>query len=262
MAGKIPKIIHYCWFGKAKKSKLIEECLLSWKKYLPDYQIIEWNEKNSDLSHPFVKQAYSKKKWAFVSDYVRLQKLYEHGGIYLDTDMMVIKGIDVFLDHNCFFGAEDENLISVGIVGATANNQFIKKCLMHYDLIDFEVNLAMTITIPSIVTKIFRKENNYNNTFKSIIGLDDVTIYPVDFFYPISFYERNDVNNYISYIKPNTYMIHLWNSSWFEYSEFHDIRNRDYLKGFNKVRKKVIKERRIEMKYILKIASCIKQSLM
>lgn len=261
MTAKIPKIIHYCWFGNTKKSTLINECILSWKKYLPDYKIIEWNEKNSDLSHPFVKQAYSKKKWAFVSDYVRLQKLYEYGGIYLDTDMMVLKGIDVFLDNDCFFGAEDENLISVGIVGSTVQNKFIKKCLMRYDFIDFDLNLATTITMPSIVTKIFRQVNNYKNSFKSTITLGDVTIFPVEFFYPISFYERHEINNYISYIQPNTYMIHLWSSSWFEYSEFHDIRNREYLKGFKKIRNKIMKERRIEMKYIVKIASCIKYSL-
>lgn len=257
----IPKVIHYCWFGKTKKSKLINECILSWKKYLPDYQIKEWNEKNSDLSHHFVKEAYKSKKWAFVSDYIRLQKLYEFGGIYLDTDMMALKKIDIFLENDCFFGAEDLNLISAGIIGSIAKNEFIKKCLMYYDSIAFDVNKVTTITIPSIVTKIFREVNTYNKSFECIVTLGNVKIYPLEFFYPISFYERHDINNYINYIQPNTYMVHLWSSSWFEYSEFHDIRNREYLKGFKKVRDKIIKERRIEMKYIIKIASCIKQSL-
>ena len=85
----IPKIIHYCWFGGSTKPKLVKDCILSWKIFFPNYEIIEWNEKNSDLNEPFVKAAYNLKKWAFVSDYVRLTKVYEYGGLYLDTDMLI-----------------------------------------------------------------------------------------------------------------------------------------------------------------------------
>ena len=92
----IPKIIHYCWFGKKTKPEKIEELILSWKKILPDYQIIEWNENNCDISisPEYVKTAYELKKWAFVSDYFRLKALYEFGGIYLDTDVEIIKKFD------------------------------------------------------------------------------------------------------------------------------------------------------------------------
>ena len=89
---KIPKIIHYCWFGKGKKSELIEKCIASWKKYLPDYKIIEWNESNFDInSNIYCKEAYENKKYAFVSDYVRLYAVYNYGGIYFDTDLEVLK---------------------------------------------------------------------------------------------------------------------------------------------------------------------------
>ena len=84
----IPKVIHYCWFGRNPKPRLAEKCLASWRKYCPDYKIIEWNEDNFDIgSNLYVKQAYESKKWAFVTDVVRLQVLYTHGGIYMDTDI-------------------------------------------------------------------------------------------------------------------------------------------------------------------------------
>src|SRR5690554_2001513 len=103
----IPKTIHYCWFGNKKKPKIVEECIVSWHKVLSDYEIKEWNETNVDLNGTFVKFTYSKKKWAFVSDYVRLSVLYNHGGIYLDTDMLFLKPLDSFLENDLFFGAEE-----------------------------------------------------------------------------------------------------------------------------------------------------------
>ena len=85
----IPKVIHYCWFGNKKKSKLIRDCILSWKYYLPDYEIIEWNERNSDLSIPFVKEAYKLKKWAFVADYIRLKVVVLHRFVDFKVNYLV-----------------------------------------------------------------------------------------------------------------------------------------------------------------------------
>ena len=99
----IPKIIHYCWFGKNPLSDLAKKCIDSWKKYCPDYEIIEWNEENFDInSNVYVKEAYDSKKWAFVTDYVRLYALDKCGGIYMDTDVELLKGIDVFLENEAF----------------------------------------------------------------------------------------------------------------------------------------------------------------
>ncbi len=106
----IPKKIHYCWFGRNPKNTLIRKCMDSWKKHLPDYEIIEWNEDNFDVqSVRYVREAYEAKKWAFVSDYVRLWALKEYGGIYLDTDVEVFKGFDRFLEHGFFSGFENYN---------------------------------------------------------------------------------------------------------------------------------------------------------
>lgn len=113
----IPKTIHYCWFGRNPKPELAEKCIESWKKYCPDYEIIEWNEDNYDIqSAPlFVRQAYEAKKWAFVTDYVRLQVVYEHGGVYFDTDVEVIKSIDDLLRYNAFFGIQYGAKVNTGL---------------------------------------------------------------------------------------------------------------------------------------------------
>ena len=104
MVNKIPKIIHYCWFGKKDKPDIVNHCINSWKKVLDDYEIIEWNEDNFDVeSNTYVKQAYESGKFAFVSDFVRIKALYDYGGIYLDTDVEVFKKFDDLLDNESFW---------------------------------------------------------------------------------------------------------------------------------------------------------------
>lgn len=106
----VPKIIHYCWFGGNPKPKLAEKCIKSWKKFCPDYQIIEWNEENFDVSAApeYVRQAYAAKRWAFVTDYVRLKAMTEMGGIYMDTDVELVKPLTPFLAHDAFAGFETD----------------------------------------------------------------------------------------------------------------------------------------------------------
>jgi hypothetical protein len=257
----IPKIIHYCWFGGNRKPKLVKDCILSWKKHFPDYQIIEWNEKNSDLTHPFVAKVYKQKKWAFVSDYIRLQKIYEFGGIYLDTDMLIIKGFEVLLNNDCFLGAENSDFISVGVIGANRKNEFIKECKEIYDSLIIEENMNFgEITIPKLITKKYRTLFNYEFDFDKIVVVDKLTIYPAFFFYPLPFEKKADINNYKNYINKDTYAIHLWSSSWIQYSEFHYLRSGKYFRGFQ-IYIKDFSVRKIKISYLRKIASCIKESL-
>ena len=106
----IPKKIHYVWVGGKKKPKDIERCIKSWKKNLKEYEIKEWNENNFDInSHPFTKSAYENKKWAYVSDYIRMYALYNEGGIYLDTDNLVLDNLEKFLNDRAFVGFENKN---------------------------------------------------------------------------------------------------------------------------------------------------------
>src|SRR4051794_6708390 len=116
---KIPKIIHYCWFGRGDYSDLVMKCMKSWKAYLPDYKIVLWNEDNFDVNmNDFVRQAYEQRKYAFVSDYVRLYALYQSGGIYMDSDVEVVKSIDEFLHHRAFLGYEKTELLQTGVMAA------------------------------------------------------------------------------------------------------------------------------------------------
>ena len=200
----IPKIIHYCWFGKKELPELVNKCIASWKKHLPEYEIMFWNENNSPMDHPFVKQAMEIHKFAFVSDYVRLWAVYKYGGIYLDTDMYAVKSLDKLLINNVFFGYEDERSenVSVGIFGATQGHKFIKQIMSVYDELILPSDLTL-IAIPIIVTDVYNKYENKH----------EILIYPVNYFYPFPQKKRKD-GNFLDYKTEDTYAIHLWNLSW------------------------------------------------
>lgn len=123
----IPKVIHYCWFGGKPKSEIINKCIASWREYCPDYEIIEWNENNFDVNCiPYTAAAYADKKWAFVSDYARLKIVYENGGIYLDTDVLLHNCLDELLSYKCWFASDDVRYINTGLgFGAAQNNPTI-----------------------------------------------------------------------------------------------------------------------------------------
>lgn len=228
----VPKIIHYCWFGKKKKSKLILDCIASWKKYLPDYEIIEWNESNFNLDNSFSREMYANKKWAFVSDYARLKILYENGGVYLDTDMMLIKSINTVIenDFECVLCAEDDDFISCGFIACTAKNIFIKNCLEYYQDLPVEIK-----PIPQIITRIFQDLFNYYESFDTVRFVNSTTILPADYFYPLPLSERKNIKQYPSYISEQTIGVHLWNYSWEEMkpneNEYYYIDKKEYIKA-------------------------------
>lgn len=213
MMNNIPKVIHYCWFGKNNKSKLIQNCIASWKKYLPDYEIIEWNETNFDVnSNDFVKDAYENKKWAFVSDYCRLWVLCHYGGVYLDTDMEVLKSLNIFLNEVAFGGIEklrDKEHINMAIWGCKKNDEFIKHLLNKYENInftDYRDNL-FKLAIPNIVTEkavhLGWDKNRQENVF-----FNGTKIYSREYFYPKGFsWEECEITDH-------TYTIHHYDGSW------------------------------------------------
>ena len=130
----IPKVIHYCWFGGNPMPKLAKKCIKSWKKYLPDYEIIEWNESNFDINCcNYVKEAYQEQKFAYVSDYARLKIIYDNGGIYLDIDVEIIKPLDDLLKYDSFFGFENPEFIATGLgFGAVKHNKIVKQMMDEY----------------------------------------------------------------------------------------------------------------------------------
>lgn len=206
----IPKVIHYCWFGKNPKSELIEKCIDSWKKFAPDFEIKEWNESNVDFSkYIYAEQAYASKKYAFVSDVVRFDVLYKYGGIYLDTDVELIKTIDEYLENNLFFGYDQKGLIATGLImGSEAEHILLKKICDYYKenpffLTNGRPNMTTVVTIVSDILV----ENNIKlngNYYKD----DLVTLYPAKLFDPYDF-ENNKMR-----LTENTVSIHHYASSW------------------------------------------------
>lgn len=220
----IPKKIHYVWLGRGEKPELANKCIESWKKYLPDYEIIEWNEDNFDInSNTYLKEAYENKKYAFASDYIRLAVLYEYGGVYMDTDVEVIKNLDCFLDKKAFSGFENNNFIPTGIIAAQPKNKWIEKLLKDYESIHFvNSNGSFDLTTNTVrITNTTKK--NYNiNLVSSYQDLKDVVFYPFDYFCP------KDWNTGKINITDNTYTIHHFSGSWHTDVEKKQIAKRKY----------------------------------
>jgi hypothetical protein len=211
----IPKIIHYCWFGSKRMTKLSDKCVKSWREYLPDYQLKLWNEESFDINcNEFAKEAYLSKKYAFVSDYVRLFALYNYGGIYMDTDVEVIRNIDQFLSLPAFSGFETQTNIPTGIMGSSQYGIWVKELLdyysdIHFILADGSMNtVSNTITISRIMNEGGFKFDNTVQNYKGV-----VTIYPSDYFCPKS-YDTGQIH-----LTHNTFCIHHFAGSWLSNSK-------------------------------------------
>ena len=225
----IPKIIHYCWFGRGPLPELAQKCIASWKKYLPDYEIKEWNEDNFDVNIiPYTAEAYQAKKYAFVSDYARFWILYQYGGIYFDTDVEVICPIDDIVERGNFMGfetdpkpqlKEDVSKASVapglglGVnpglgLGVNPGLGIIEKMMHYYDGQHFvhEAVMKNQITVVHIATKVLR-----DNGLKNVAGIQNVAgcyIYPAEYFCPIN------VTTGRIHVEKNTRTIHHYAGTW------------------------------------------------
>lgn len=200
----IPKIIHYCWFGKNQKSDFILKCIDSWRKNLPDYQIIEWNESNCNINNSceFVKQAYANKKWAYVSDYFRLVALKEYGGIYLDTDVEILKSFDDLLENSFFCCFESEGFLCTAVIGSEKNNKLISNFLEIYKDLEFG-------EIPNSKLLYDFLLHNKKCVTNSRCELDEKgVIYPSDYFSPKDFYTKKIK------LTENSYAIHHFDGTW------------------------------------------------
>lgn len=206
----IPKIIHYCWFGGKKKPVEALKCIQSWRKYLKDYQIIEWNEQNFDINqNQYVKEAYESKKYAFVTDFVRLFALKEYGGIYMDTDVEVLKPFNQFLHHEAFSGFENNNFIPTGIMGSQKGGQWVSELLDMYKDKQFILpsgKFDTTTNTVLITNHMLKKGLIKNNIFQDFKNY--VTLYPSDYFCP-----KDHATGLIK-ITENTVCIHHFAASW------------------------------------------------
>ena len=217
----IPKIIHYCWFGPKAYPRIVRRCMATWHKHLPGYDFMLWNEQScaayavehglfNPMEHPFVVSAYKAKKYAFVADYVRFWALYYVGGIYLDTDMYVVRSFDALLETEFFCGWETaegsaqhsaDGIVSYGALGACALGACARDILAKYDTLRFDEAHLADYIVPRIITPI-------------ILQHSEATIYPYDYFYPLPFNKRTELR-FKTYITQNTFAIHLWDISWY-----------------------------------------------
>ena len=220
----IPKKIHYCWFGGNPKPRLAKKCMRSWKKYCPDYEILEWNESNYDISAAplYVRQAYEAKKWAFVTDYVRLQVVYENGGIYLDTDVELLKGLDDLLEHRAYFGFEDDGHINTGVgFGAEKGHELLKEIMADYRDIPFcrEDGSFDTLSCPQRNTEVFLRHNLHQNGSGQILD-GDVQILPKEYLNPKAW------NTGEMCVTENTVSIHHYSASWYSKEQMKKLKER------------------------------------
>ena len=202
----IPKVIHYCWFGGAELPELAVRCMDSWRKYCPDYQIVRWDESNFDLEYnQYVKDAYQAKKWAFISDVARLKIIYDNGGIYLDTDVELLKPIDDLLQHRAYMGIENTGSINTGLgFGAEPGMPLIGELLDLYNREAFQPDSP--VSCPVVTTALFQKKGYvFSNQLQTIM---DTHIYPMDYFAPINLTTRQ------LHVTQNTYSIHHYLGSW------------------------------------------------
>lgn len=205
----IPKKIHYCWFGGNKKTKAVEKCIASWRKYCPDYEIIEWNEENFDVNqNPYIKYCYDNKKWAFLSDLARLIIVCKHGGIYFDTDVELIRKPDFLLEYGAFYGFETPNYVNTGEgFGAQAHHPTIESMIEQYSELKADDNGDFpTVTCPILNTKALLPFGLELSGEKQI--LDDAIILPVEYMNPY-----DDPKGVLNKTE-NTVSIHWYSKSW------------------------------------------------
>ena len=217
----IPKVVHYCWFGRGGKPAQALMCIDSWKKYLPDYELKEWNEDNFDITqNQYVREAYENRKFAFVTDYVRLYAIYHEGGVYMDTDVEVLGSYDQFLHHHAFSGFETNGNVPTGMMAAEKGSVWAKELLDQYDTRKFvqeDGTFDMTTNTTVITNYMLNKGLVLNNKYQDFPNL--CTMYPADYFCP-----KDHRTGKIKCTK-NTVCIHHFAGSWVKHSFWSDFRH-------------------------------------
>lgn len=207
---RIPKIIHYCWFGDNPMPASTRKCIETWKKYCPDYEIKEWNENSFDVKkYQYTKEAYAEKKWAFVSDVCRLEKIYEYGGIYLDVNTDVLRSFDQLLSDGMFIGFEQDNMVAPSVFGARERHPFIKEMIDLYKkerLLDNDGLIKYKTINSRFQPELVKLGMKPDNTLQKV---EDIRIYPKEYFQPL--YWDSPKKDPIT---ENTYTIHHFGGSW------------------------------------------------
>ncbi|WP_282597101.1 glycosyltransferase [Rufibacter aurantiacus] len=215
----IPKTIHYCWFGNTQMPAEYKGYVEEWKAFHPSWNIKLWNEDNFHDDSIYFKNAYANGNWANVSNYVRLKVLLEHGGIYLDTDIKVVKEFDDLLAYNCFLGFETGSTsasdfwVNNAVIGACPNHSFVFKCLEKFNTV-FDGLEKANESSPQLVTKILIEDYGLKSYGRQVLR-DEIQLLESSFFYPIPWNHVKATLNYLEYITSDTYAVHMWGRTWF-----------------------------------------------
>lgn len=206
----IPKKIHYFWVGDSPLPEKNRRCIESWKEHCPDYEIIRWDEASYDISKcAYMEQAYRSRLWGFVPDYARMDIIYQEGGIYLDTDVQLLKNLDDLLDHRAFMGFEHKNSVAPGLgFGAEPGHALIRELRDIYKDIPFirEDRTLNIIPSPVYTTQLLEAHGLRTNGKRQTVL--DMDLYPPEYFSPLSYIDGR------LRITPNTYSIHWYHASW------------------------------------------------
>lgn len=207
----IPKIIHYCWFGGKPKPDVVQAYIDSWRRFCPDYEIREWNESNFNINeNAYCREAYEAKKWAFVSDYARVKVLYNHGGIYIDTDVEFVRSFDSLLDDKIVMGFENNHMVSTGTIGSEVHNEFLSEILQEYSKRHFvnpDGSLDMMTNV-QLITELLTRNHGLTANGKEQILHSGIHILPME-----SFVAKDYWTGWIL-ADETTYAIHHYASTW------------------------------------------------
>lgn len=214
----IPKVIHYCWFGGKRIPLRQRRWMRSWKRLNPDYRIVEWNEGNVDVAScpRYVREAFQQRKWAYVSDYVRLKVVYEHGGIYLDTDVKLLKKPDPLLQYPAYFGLERQNSVNTGLgFGAEKGFEMLKELMADYDGLPFILpdGTLNTVPCPELNAKVFLRHGLGPEDSRQVLD-NGAVILPSACLCPITDYYTLEMHK-----TPETISIHYFSASWYSGKE-------------------------------------------
>lgn len=240
----IPKIVHYCWFGKGEKPDKVKECIQSWKDKLPGYQIIEWNEENFDYTVlKYTKDAYEARKFAFVSDVARVKALYEFGGIYFDTDVEALKDFDdSILVKDCILGFEEGNYIATSFMACRQYHPLMRDfydLYINLDFYDVKGQIVSGTNVGKLTNMLIEQGLVRNNEYQEI---GDISIYPQEYFSPY------DYGNCIYKITDKSVCVHHFLVSWMSRKEIIKKKIKKFIvpilgvDGMNKIRNYIKKD--------------------
>ena len=211
----IPKIVHYCWFGGKEKPDSVKKCIESWKRYLPDYELMEWNENNFNIDKlQYTKEAYEAGKYAFVSDVARIEALYQYGGFYMDTDVEVLKSFTPLLDSRCVLGMEEKEYVATSFMAFEKGHPLVKQFLDLYKNLTFLDEKGQIITgtnVAKLTNMLIEKGLVQENHYQELE--DGIKIYPKEFFSPYDY-----INCYYN-ITENSYCVHHFAVTWMSKKE-------------------------------------------